>query len=188
MAGNKTEIARLDKRWSKLEQSLAWVKQKPIVITKLQTVGRKEKTQINTTGQAIIDFAYHGTPQSVIYLAHELGHAIADDIQNKYGRSFKDFSVDELERQAYFVQNMFTNYTGQESPESNTLQGLSGNKPLQVSWDRAMQYAHAENRFDTAVTMPANQRNTRILFALGGMIDINASTGNNLAAAGLNPV
>ncbi|MEM9469782.1 MAG: hypothetical protein AAF988_06425 [Pseudomonadota bacterium] len=71
--------------------------------------------QTNTDNDfAIVDFEYDGTTGSVIYLAHETGHAIADDLQREYGISFRDFIIDnpedpnnpapQLEKQAYFVQ------------------------------------------------------------------------------------
>lgn len=56
---------------------------------------------------AIIDFQYDGTMTSVIYLAHELGHAIADDYQQRHGGYSKNPQHME-ETQAYLVQSIFT--------------------------------------------------------------------------------
>ena len=57
--------------------------------------------QDNPEDYAIIDYEYDGSEASLKYLAHELGHAIADDMQREQGRSFRDYSLDDLEKQAY---------------------------------------------------------------------------------------
>ena len=72
----------------------------------------------NTREHAVIDYEYLGTPNSVIYLAHEIGHAIADDIQREKGLTHKDFTSDQQEEQAYFVQSIMSHYTGIPSPEN----------------------------------------------------------------------
>jgi len=56
--------------------------------------------------KAVIDFDYNGGIGATIYLAHELGHAIADDYQNDAGHSYKDNPKHMEETQAYFVQNI----------------------------------------------------------------------------------
>jgi hypothetical protein len=60
----------------------------------------------NSGNRAIIDFQYDGTMKSVIYLAHELGHALADDTQVKAGRSYRDNPKHMEEIQAYIVQGI----------------------------------------------------------------------------------
>lgn len=55
---------------------------------------------------AIIDFDYNGTIGSTIYLAHELGHAIADDLQRAAGHGYKGTPAHMFETQAYLVQNI----------------------------------------------------------------------------------
>ncbi|MEZ0261016.1 MAG: GNAT family N-acetyltransferase [Alphaproteobacteria bacterium] len=62
----------------------------------------------NPGKQAVIDFQYDGTMKSVVYLAHELGHAVADDMQNKSGHSYRDNPQHMQEVQAYLVQSIVT--------------------------------------------------------------------------------
>ena len=64
--------------------------------------------QDNPEAHAIIDFEYDGTPKSVLYLAHELGHAIADRLQNNAGFTHRDNPADMPEKQAYYVQKIVT--------------------------------------------------------------------------------
>lgn len=59
---------------------------------------------------AIIDFDYNNTIGSVIYLAHELGHAIADDLQRDAGNSYKANPAHMAETQAYLIQNIIYDY------------------------------------------------------------------------------
>jgi len=60
--------------------------------------------------QAIIDYDYDGTARSVIYLAHELGHALADDLQNEAGYTYRDNPVHLEETQAYLIQHIVNRY------------------------------------------------------------------------------
>jgi len=61
---------------------------------------------INDKPYATIHLDYDGTINSVIYLAHELGHAIADDIQVERGNNFLDNPAHMEEVQAYFIQHI----------------------------------------------------------------------------------
>lgn len=56
--------------------------------------------------KAVIDFDYNSTIGSVIYLAHELGHAAADDYQRNNNYSYTTNPSHMAEVQAYFVQNL----------------------------------------------------------------------------------
>jgi hypothetical protein len=60
----------------------------------------------NPLPYAVIDYHFDGTIDGVIYLAHELGHAIADDYTREAGHSYRDTPQHLGELQAYFVQHI----------------------------------------------------------------------------------
>lgn len=65
----------------------------------------------NGKGQkAVIDYDYDGSVRSTIYLAHELGHAIADDYQHDSQHTYRDNPSHMEETQAYLVQNIVNHY------------------------------------------------------------------------------
>jgi hypothetical protein len=124
--------------------------------------------QDNPEDYAIIDFEYDGTNTSLVYLAHELGHAIADDIQREAGRSFRDFSEDQLEKQAYFVQKIVTHHM-ERSVHDDCKQGnLGGIDPLKDSFDRMCQQKSADIVFQEALSAKGAQRGRIIVDLLGG--------------------
>lgn len=114
--------------------------------------------QDNPEDYAIIDFEYHGTAHSLLYLAHELGHAIADDVQREKGVSFRDLTSDQMEEQAYFVQSIIAHYTGQISPE-NDPEDISA---MKISWQRACQYKIANENFEHAMSFDPQLRRLMI--------------------------
>ena len=122
--------------------------------------------QDNPEDYAIVDFEYDGTTNSVIYLAHEVGHAIADDIQREKGLSFRDFTTDQLEKQAYFVQSALQHYLH----EHGSRHGIDYKNPeqdeLQMSWARAAQLREANKTFQVALTLDPSQRAQAIISAL----------------------
>ncbi|MCI5059737.1 MAG: hypothetical protein MRY79_01555 [Alphaproteobacteria bacterium] len=119
--------------------------------------------QDNPTDRAIIDFEYHDDPKSVIYLGHELGHAIADDVQRENGHSFKDFSMNEHEEQAYFVQNIVSNYIEENLKEYDISEESD---PSKMSEDRAAQFANARETFQKAALANTPDRKKTIQNAL----------------------
>ena len=120
----------------------------------------------NTRKHAVIDYEYFGTPHSVIYLAHEIGHAIADDIQVERGLSHKDFSLDQQEEQAYFVQSIVSHYTSIPSPEALASDNL---KSQFEKSDRPKQFKAANNRFNVGLSMNSlEQRHKQMTMALAG--------------------
>ncbi|MGB1077697.1 MAG: hypothetical protein ACPG05_05255, partial [Bdellovibrionales bacterium] len=98
---------------------------------------------------------------------HELGHAIADDIQRENGYSHRDFTSSQAEKQAYFIQGIYSHYTGQASAESSYRAELEKG-PLQMSWERVNQYDVAYERFESGLSMNEGDRLELILGALGG--------------------
>lgn len=59
----------------------------------------------NPNPHAVIQYEHDGTINSTVYLAHELGHAIADDYINESPKSGENpKNLDEF--QAYFIQNI----------------------------------------------------------------------------------
>lgn len=127
-------------------------------------------TQENLKGPAIIDFEYVGTPESVAMLAHELGHAIADDVQQENGRSFKDFSTGEMEEQAYFVQHIVTRYLKDHAAKLNINAEDMGDDVTAMSVDRANQFTAAEISFEKAANEPSATRADMALKALDNKI------------------
>jgi len=65
---------------------------------------------INNKDFATIHLDYDKTFNGAAWLAHELGHAIADDIQGKAGFDYVDNPIHMEEVQAYIVQNIFRNH------------------------------------------------------------------------------
>lgn len=72
----------------------------------------------NPNSYSIIDFQHGGTVDSTVYLAHELGHAIADDYQREAGNNHADNPFHMQEIQAYLVQTVVRNKM-MESPDGN---------------------------------------------------------------------
>lgn len=126
-----------------------------------QTFGPHFTRQDNPEDYAIIDYEYHGTPYSLEYLAHELGHAIADDIQIEHGRSFRDFSQDQLEQQAYFVQKIAMEAIFPSTAHHETEQ-------LKPSFERAKQMNAAHKVYEKTLSAGPHQRPNMILEVMGG--------------------
>lgn len=60
----------------------------------------------NPHSHAVIELHFDGTMNGVAYMAHELGHAMADDCQREAGNSFRDNPAHLAETQAYLVQHI----------------------------------------------------------------------------------
>lgn len=114
--------------------------------------------QDNPTDHAIVDFEYDGSPRSIVWLGHEAGHAIADDIQREHGHSFRDFSAGEMEEQAYFVQHVVSGYIKDNLKHHDLKDENLGQNILKMSWDRATQYTNAGIVVADAVAAPFNER------------------------------
>jgi hypothetical protein len=68
-----------------------------------------EKSQYdpaNPHPYAVIEFQYDCTIDSVVYMAHEIGHAIADDYGLEAGHTYQDNPSHIKEMQAYLVQHI----------------------------------------------------------------------------------
>jgi hypothetical protein len=124
--------------------------------------------QDNPTNHAIIDFEYDGTPRSIAWLAHELGHAIADDIHIENGRSSKNYSGGEHEEQAYFVQHIVSKHLKDNLPPPDVQDENLGQDVLKMSWDRATQFTNAGRVFEEALTKAniPNERGAAVIKAL----------------------
>lgn len=122
--------------------------------------------QDNPADYSIIDFEYDGSPRAIVWLGHELGHAIADDVQRENGHSFKDFSSAEMEEQAYFVQHIVSQHLKNDVKTPKVQDKDLGQDVLQMSWNRATQYTKAGTVFESALAHSANEREAIILEAL----------------------
>ena len=102
----------------------------------------------------------------MVYLAHELGHALADDIQQENGRSFRDYSWDEQEQQAYFVQHIVSRHLTETLGHDELSSQDVGDDVLKMSWERAAQYSTAGQVFDSALQQGTDTRRHTITYAL----------------------
>lgn len=129
------------------------------------------RQQDNPENYAIVDFEYDGSPRAIIWLAHEVGHALADDMQRQNGHSFRDFSVPEMEEQAYFVQAIVSRHIrdlGKLSKDD------VGENTLTMSFEREAQYTKASDLFEQALgTTDAVTRRNIILHALDNKTNVN---------------
>lgn len=133
-----------------------------------QKYGPHFTQQTNEENFGILDYKYTYTKDSVLYLAHELGHAIADDIQIENGLSFRDFTANQSEEQAYFIQSIVAE---RMSPEFNVQSaGFERTTALDPSktFNRQNQRLDAITAFEQSKTMPDNERSAFALKLLGG--------------------
>ena len=61
---------------------------------------------------AVIDYQFDGSLNGVVYMAHEVGHAIADDCIHAYGKSYNDSPHEIDEVQGYLPQLVVYNHLG----------------------------------------------------------------------------
>jgi len=66
---------------------------------------------VNPNPYAVIEYDFDGTMDGVVYMAHELGHAIADDCIREAGYTYRHVPQNLAETQAYFVQNIVYDYS-----------------------------------------------------------------------------
>lgn len=79
---------------------------------------RSELLPNNPHDHAVIQMEFDGSLNSMVYLAHELGHAIADDYQREKGNSYKSNPKHLTETHACLVQNILYAYLqDHEDPE-----------------------------------------------------------------------
>jgi hypothetical protein len=64
----------------------------------------------NPNPHAIIEYQFDGTIDAVVHMAHELGHAIADDYGREAGNTYKDNPGHIAEMQAYLTQHILYDY------------------------------------------------------------------------------
>ena len=72
---------------------------------------QKEWTQTaydpaNPHPHAVIEYQFDGTIDAVVHMAHELGHAIADDYGREAGHTYRDNPQHIAEMQAYLAQHV----------------------------------------------------------------------------------
>lgn len=117
--------------------------------------------------EAIINFEYTYSADSLCYLAHEIGHAIADDIQRACGLSFRDFSPHELEKQAYFIQSIVAAHI---DPDFNTESAAfvpASETSLSSAFNREAQRYEAVGAYKQAAALAASQRTAFIETIMG---------------------
>lgn len=132
----------------------------------------------NELEYAVIDFEYTGTPDSIIHFAHEIGHAIAYDIQKEKGLSRKDFTYDQQEEQAYFVQSIVSHYTG--IPSSEDIVEDNSLKAMFEGSSRPEQFRIANNRLKDSLPLNTTQRHNQMIIALSANFDYEQASINHL--------
>lgn len=80
--------------------------------------GSENDYNFNPKPHAVIEYQFDGTIDGVVYMAHEIGHAIADDIQRENGHSYKTNPEHLQETQAYFTQHILYNHLKQSDDPS----------------------------------------------------------------------
>lgn len=124
-------------------------------------------SQANDSEHGIVDLVYRGTPVSISWLAHELGHGIANDIQIENGRSASEFSPAEQEEQAYFVQKIVIDHLRNKFGLDDVGQTNLGEPSLCNEFsDRASQFAVAKDRYEEALAQDADIRSELVNRAL----------------------
>ena len=152
----------------------------------IELYGERFALQTNDEDYAIVDLEYVGTTESVIILAHEVGHAIADDIQRHREISFRSFITDDLknptpqlEKQAYFVQSIVEHHLDKHGSDYGIDYTIPKQDKIQQDWNvaqqpdeetpsnRAVQYKAANSTFQRtlAVTDPT-ERSSLVVAAL----------------------
>lgn len=66
--------------------------------------------ETNQNPYAVIEYSHDGTINDAVYIAHEIGHLIADDYINEAGFSFEDCQRHMAEVQAFFTQHILYDY------------------------------------------------------------------------------
>ncbi len=122
--------------------------------------------QENLTDSAIIDFEYDGTPRSIVWLGHELGHAIADGVHQDNGHTFRDFSQSEMEEQAYFIQKIVSQHVRSKFREPDLKDDDLKENPIRMSWERAAQFTNAGKMYEKAVDSEQDVRRNIVIQAL----------------------
>ncbi len=122
--------------------------------------------QENRRAHAVINLEYHGTVESVSWFAHELGHAIADDVQVDNDKTFRDFSWDELEQQAYLVQFIVAAKMIEKNPQYSIDDFGLGS--IQSSRERVSQVGHARDLYEQALEKTEASRTDFVLGVMSG--------------------
>lgn len=117
---------------------------------------------------AVIDFEYVYTKNSLLWLAHEVGHAVADDAQRQQGRTFRDFTPQQMEEQAYFVQSIVAAAVDPEFNKESAEGPPAATDRLSNTFNRQSQRLAAYTAFEQASLMSEQQREAFIVSLLGG--------------------
>ncbi len=133
-------------------------------------------TRFNPEDFAIVDYEYVGTLDSIRLLAHEVGHAIADDMQRDKELSFRDFDSNELEEQAYFVQRIFDNYIEQHGNKYGIDEKMPACDKMLTSWQRAVQSKLSNQTFERISKLPPALRSREITKVLSEPKEYQAFT------------
>lgn len=124
--------------------------------------------QENLHGPAVVDFRYAHSKNCVLYLAHETGHAIADDLQRERGRGFRDFSAHQQEQQAYFIQSVVAHAVDPGFNRESASYAAASALRLANEFNRDSQRYDAYTDFEKAQALPAASRSVYIQQLLGG--------------------
>lgn len=117
----------------------------------------------NNYPYSVIDFHFDGSINSLVYLAHEVGHSIADDTMRAAGYTRTDAMCDIDEIQAYFVQKIATDYLGR-SPDPAIAK--SARTRAEASWGKSFLTTRSANQQSaTGCSAPAVERSISFYYA-----------------------
>jgi hypothetical protein len=117
----------------------------------------------NPNPYTVIDFQFDGTMESLVYIAHELGHAIADGNLQRDGKNkASDSPIHMEETQAYFVQNILYGYISRHPELEDKYPGI-----VQASSDHL---ANAMKKQYKLYLSPDYNKNERIHYRLGALL------------------
>jgi hypothetical protein len=122
----------------------------------------------NPNSHPVIQYEYNRSLDSLIYLGHEVGHALADTLTREAGRDPKEWPSENGEIQAYYVQNILYDYLEKNNPElkeavlehkreiTKDIDKLKTSFQLsaEIIRPRAIDFEIASNLFDAATNNP----------------------------------
>ena len=156
----------------------------------------------NPTSKAKIDYDHDGTVFGTVMMAHELGHALADDMQRENHFSYRDNRSQMAEVQAYTVQHLVLNHLQRQGAvpalaaaakglaqadddrqRHDFKARLAAGDPSKTLHGRPTEYFLGKGLADTMTGMPVDQRRavTADLMGANGGKDIS----HVLATAGI---
>ncbi len=169
---------------------------------RLQKLRKTFPRDDNPTSKVKIDYDHDGTVFATVMMSHELGHALADDMQRENHFSYRDNRSQMAEVQAYTVQHLVLNHLQRQGADPALAAAAKGlaqadddrhrhdfkarlaaGDPKKTVHGRPTEYFLGKGLADTMTGMPPDQRRavTADLMGANGGKDIS----HVLATAGI---